>query len=139
MPLILSIPETLIKNNSLITNSPNHNSTIYQFSFWKFELQISKFKIQNSKFKLYFCIIPMKVRLKCWGGMDATQVLSLPYSVFGLLSLLYKNSHYFISVHRNACLHWWWYFWQFLLVGNTFPGFPSLGEQNCLLWIKDFT
>ena len=88
--------------NHKFTESQLNNLPIFILKIWT-----SNFKIQNSKFKLYFCIIPMKVRLKCWGGMDATQVLSLQYSVFGLLSLLYKNSHYFISVHRNACLHWW--------------------------------
>ena len=30
-------------------------------------------------------------------------------------------------------IHWWKYFWHFLLISNTFQGFPDLGEQNCLL------
>ena len=36
-------------------------------------------------------------------------------------------------------LHWWKNFGKFLLVSNTCPGFPALGEQNCLLWTKCFT
>ena len=53
-------------------------------------------------------------------------------NLYWILSLVLPDSTGFINPH------WWKYCRRFLLVSNTLPGFPSLGEKHCLLWVKAF-
>ena len=64
-----------------------NNAIIMEINPWKFcqkQFTIHQIIIKNANSKIHsskiniFCMIPMKVRLKWWGGMDGTQLTWLP-------------------------------------------------------------